>query len=202
MRGGFVRDIWYADHRDLVKWGSLVQIATRDGLKTIIQIPFLRADPRPTLSFASSGVEEEFEIPEMVWTFFRSVPDIEQLGQRSGLQVKLLSQWFEPRRRAGYVAAAVDFVQRTSGTKVVLLDPDTGIARTPKAEHAAVQDARQVWRALGRGDSLVLYQHTLRTLDWCDTSRELFGEACQIDRVETVSCQRFPGVVFHVAKKV
>ena len=37
-----MRDTWYGDRADLVKWGTLIHLAQREKLGRVVQIAFLR----------------------------------------------------------------------------------------------------------------------------------------------------------------
>lgn len=51
-----MRDIWYSDNRDLVKWGVLAHIARTQFLKTIVQVPYWRQEMRqPHFFFAKKN---------------------------------------------------------------------------------------------------------------------------------------------------
>ena len=49
----FMKDTWYGDNRDIVKWGTLAHLAARESIKTIVQIPYLRPGDRPPLQTGS-----------------------------------------------------------------------------------------------------------------------------------------------------
>jgi hypothetical protein len=194
-----LRDTWYADHRDLVKWGTLVHLAEREALNVIVQVPFLRHDPRPPLR---SG-NQEVLIARAVWEFFRDVCAVRALGERLGRSIIVVDDVFVPRERERYrqrILAALDGI---AGRRVVLLDPDTGIEPVKAApEHVTVEDVQTVWRVLRPGEWLVLYQHASRRRTWREESRGRFSAACGVLDVEEFSA---PGiardVVFHAAKK-
>jgi len=44
-----MKDTWYGDRRDLVKWGTLVHLARSEQIMTVIQVAFLRKGERPPL---------------------------------------------------------------------------------------------------------------------------------------------------------
>ena len=44
-----MQDTWYGDHRDVVKWGTLVHLARSEEIRTIVQVAFLRCAQHPTL---------------------------------------------------------------------------------------------------------------------------------------------------------
>jgi hypothetical protein len=64
-----LRDTWYGDKRDLVKWGTLAHIAQREALDLIVQVPYLRCGERAPLHTSAGAVE----IQSPIWNFFRNV---------------------------------------------------------------------------------------------------------------------------------
>jgi hypothetical protein len=64
-----LKDTWYGDNRDIVKWGTLAHLAQQESIKTIVQVPYLRAGLRSLLETKTGAVH----IDSQVWDFFRSV---------------------------------------------------------------------------------------------------------------------------------
>jgi len=84
-----VRDTWYADKRDLVKWGTLAHLAERHSLAAIVQVAYLRLGTRDPLK--EGGREIPTPLPQEVWAFFRDVTAVCSLGhllQRCSRQVR------------------------------------------------------------------------------------------------------------------
>jgi hypothetical protein len=120
-----LRDSWYGDKRDLVKWGTLVYLARYYGARTILQVPFFRSDQAFELLVDGKDVG----LPVEVWGHFRTLGDVKRLGQRCGLKIEVFDLPFASRHRASYIAAVVSAIAKQGETKIVLLDPDTGIER-------------------------------------------------------------------------
>lgn len=90
-----MQDLWFGDNLDLLKWGSLVTLAQREGVRWIFQVGFLRAGERPEVY--QDGEARKF--PDSVWQTFRSPETIQSLSApRSGLP---------PRRPAPLADAAL-----------------------------------------------------------------------------------------------
>ena len=194
-----MKDTWYGDRRDLVKWGVLVHLARREKVGRIVQVAFLREGERHPLQ-TDRG---EARIPEEVWAHFRSVTSIEALGRSTGLEIETLTRPFDGTQRANYVRWVADCLRERREKKVVLLDPDTGIEpRNVRTEHVKAAEVRCMWKALVPGDWLVLYQHRWRDDSWRETAREKFRQACGTDEVETFSAKGVAGdVAFFATKK-
>ena len=194
-----MKDIWYADKRDLVKWATLAHLARRDSLQLIVQVPFRRSSELPVLQTGNG----EIAIRREVWDFFRNVKAVEALGPRIRRRIVVLDRKFVPQQRKKYRQSVVKAVREFAEPKVVLLDPDIGIEpekATP--EHATVEDVKAVWNVLNARDWLVLYQHKWRQKDWCEKARSRFSAACEDPPVEGFRSRAAPDVVFIAARKI
>ena len=173
-----MKDSYYADKRDLVKWGALVHLACSHRIKKIVQVGFLRSDSQASLSFGS----EEVEFPTPVWKHFRSPQDIKKLGRLSDVEVVLIGKEFEPKKRCIYIENTCRSLRETNVRKIVLLDPDTGIEPDSggKDKHVFRREVSLFWQALVPGDWLVIYQHKPRGApsNWNNKPRVKFRSAC------------------------
>jgi len=166
-----VRDTWYADQRDLVKWGTLVHIADRHSLAAIVQVAYLRSGMRGILL----NGECEVPIPPAVWSFFREVNAVRRLGDFVHRQVVVIDTPFIPQRRRQYRQAVVESVRNVASSKIVLLYPDTGIAPAKfSGKHVTSEDIEAVWEVLQSGDWLAVYQHQSRSKMWKHDARARF----------------------------
>jgi hypothetical protein len=168
-----MKDTWYADNRDLVKWGVLAHLAERETLGTIVQVPYLRFGPRPPLQIDNDGA------------------------------VIVVPDEFEPADRAGYQTKVLQHLRTITGPKVVLLDPDTGLApNRAAAEHISHAEVAALWTSLNLGDWLVLYQHASRTKGWREHARDRFSDACSGTQVTVFASPKLAwDVCFLVARK-
>jgi hypothetical protein len=194
-----MQDTWYGDHRDLVKWGTLVHLARSEQTKTVIQVAFLRRAERPPLQ-TDQG---ETEIAQEVWQYLRDVNRICGLGKKTGLDIVVLDQEFDPKQRREYIREVADFLKSRPEKKIVLLDPDTGIEpEKAGAKHVKVVDIQELWKALSQGDWLVLYQHASRKTNWREITRAEFAKACGLKEVKTFEARRIASdVVFFAVNK-
>jgi hypothetical protein len=176
---------FYADTRDLVKWGSLLHLARQHRLKTILQVAFRTgADKRPMIQCGSGS----FPILAEVWTHFRNLSDIRRLGQRCGIAIQVYDVPFSPAAREPYLDDVVRRIQAIRGRKLVFLDPDTGLAAKARgSKHVTIEEAKQVWAALSPGDWLMLYQHRWRKTDWKDQARSRFR--CVVSTADILAYQ-------------
>jgi len=194
-----MRDSWYADKRDLVKWGTLAHIAEREHLPLIVQVPYSRVGLRPPLLTANG----EVPIQSAVWNFFRDLSAAERLGKTLGREIVVIPDLFDPRQRQSYSQTVVERLRTLCTQKVVLLDPDTGLAvGRPAAEHVTPADVQAIWNAINQGDWLVLYQHASRTKTWRTEARHRFAAICCVHECEVFTAPHISwDVGFFAVKK-
>lgn len=171
-----MKDTWYGDKGDLVKWGTLVHLAYCKKINKIVQVTFLRKGERPPLK-TSQG---EVPIADEVWEHFRNVESVQSLETSTGLDIQVITEPFDPLNRQNYVDIVTNTLrQQEHQKKVVLLDPDTGIEpQRAGAEHIKEDEICQVWDTLINGDWLVIYQHGFRRTDWRSIKKRQFERAC------------------------
>ena len=166
-----MKDEWYADKRDLVKWGVLLHLADRYNAETIIQVAYYRASTWADLELDG----RHLPIPEPVLDHFRRIGNIEHIDARPKIEV--LDTPFRDRRK--YAEALSNrLAQDDDAKRIVFLDPDTGLEPQARAgyEHVLESELRDIWAATRAQDVLVLYQHqTNRRGDpWIEPKRVQF----------------------------
>jgi hypothetical protein len=198
--GHSMRDTWYGDRPDLVKWGTLIHLAQKEHIKRIVQVAFFRKEKRPPLQ---AGSQNNVEIPEEVWNHFRNIRLIENLRESTSLAIEVIDQQWDSKPRQEYVQSVIELLQAKSEKKVVLLDPDTGIEpKVAKREHVKETEVRRFWKSLGQCDWLVLYQHRNRKPDWQELAKSKFQRACDSGDIKTFKADELTkDVVFFAAKK-
>ena len=148
-----MKDYWYADNRDLIKWGVLLNLAKRFNAVRILQLAYYRPS-----SFGQLIIDGEVhDIPEEVISHFRDIRDIFRMG--GGIQISVLDALFQNRR--DYAKRVLEFIGSYPDERcIVFLDPDTGLEpQKPSLNHVLNGEAQQVWGAIKSGDSLAFYQH-------------------------------------------
>lgn len=192
-----MRDTWYADQRDLVKWGTLAHLAERHSLAAIVQVAYLRPGRRNALVNGNG----EVPIPAAVWSFFRDVTAVCNLGPLLHRKIIVIDKPFMPRRRRQYREAVVESLRSVEGPKIVLLDPDTGIAPAkPSGKHATAEDIAAVWEVLQPGDWIAVYQHRSRSKTWKKDARERFAAVCG-DAVQQYAAPKIASDVLFLAEQ-
>ena len=159
-----MRDRYYSDNRDLVKWAAIVHIASEYGLRTILQVPYWRPEKKhPNFTFMGNSVP----VPKKVWMFFRGINNIVRLEREIGLSIVVFDTMFDPKQRAAYISEVKNKIMAARRPLVLFLDPDTGLQ--PKKcgpKHTATTDIQELWPLLIPGEWLVLYQHARRVSNW------------------------------------
>lgn len=197
-----MRDHWYGDNRDVVKWAALVHIAQRAQLSTILQVALYRpTDEWPTLR--SSHEEKEIELPAQVISHFRDLHDIQRLATHTGIRVEAFTVPF--RNRPAYFEDVRRRIE-SLGTAplLVFLDPDTGVApEIVGLEHVTGDEIRGVFDQMKSNDVLVCYQRARRQKDWRGDRRRAFTRALGVSSqdVERFDSDLSKDVVLFSAKK-
>lgn len=194
-----MRQQWYGDRHDLIKWGVLIHLALTRKLKQIVYVAYLRPDdPKPTIRLGRKPVS----FPEHVWKHFRHIHDIRRLARTTGLQIRLIDTPFEAKKRVAYTEAVVTAIrQDPERPRLVFLDPDTGISkRNANAKHVKPAEVQKIWSALCESDCLVLYQHANRNKRWVEGKRQEVKRAINSSNVKTFRATRgSKGVALHFA---
>jgi len=138
-----VRDTWYADNRDLIKWDVLLRLASIYEVCRILQLAYYR----PAI-FARLVIDgHEYDIPEEVIAHFRNLRHIGGIGS------KVRATVFDPvfQDRAVYQQAVLELLSAFAQERcIVFLDPDTGLEpRNPTLEHVLEPEAQAIWEVGG-----------------------------------------------------
>ncbi len=173
-----MRDKWYSDNRDLVKWGVLLQLAELYDIATILQVAYYRSTPW-------DGIEIDgrvYPLPLEVVNHFRNIKNIETL--RSKAPVRVLDA--PCHNRAQYFPCILMEIQKLpKGPAIVFLDPDTGLQPGGSAglQHVLESELRKIWHALRSGDLLVFYQHQTNRdgRPWVKEKQAQFDEAIGLE---------------------
>ena len=148
-----MRDIWYADNRDLIKWGVLFRLAERYEAARIIQVVYYRPS-----TFGQIEIDgQQVTIPEEIIAHFRNVRAVGSVDSHIRVAV------FDPvvQNRQTYLRAVLALLPAYAGERIVVfLDPDTGLEpQTPSLEHVLGTEVSAIWANMKSGDVLVFYQH-------------------------------------------
>ena len=172
-----MRDEWYADKRDLVKWGVLVELARRYGAKQILQVLYHRPTKWEPLEIDG----EKVELSSAVLQHFRDPFSVSKIECKCRIEV--FGNQFTDRNE--YLNEVLERIRLRPGLpRIIFLDPDTGLEPrgTPSPKHVLASEVKKIWMTLSPGDVLVLYQHQIREAEWIQSKKRQFEKALGIGR--------------------
>lgn len=176
-----MRDAWYSDNRDLIKWGSLLRLAKLFSATRILQLAYYR--PSEFSPLLIDG--QEHEIPEEVIAHFRNIRTVQSLSSEVRVTV------FDPilQDRESHQQTILTLLPAFQGERcIVFLDPDTGLQpENPSLNHVLDSEAQAVWDAMKTEDLFALYQHQTNRSGqpWIEEKREQLARdlAVSVDAV-------------------
>ena len=176
-----MREKWFSDNRDLVKWAILTQIAQKNGLYTILQIPYWRPEEfYPHFKFQ----DESPQVSDKVWQFFRNIHHAKSLGPKFGISINIIASEFKSDQRNEYLKEIKSEIRRLKRPLLLFLDPDTGLQPNKcKPEHTSIDEIKKLWPILQSKEWLVLYQHARRTSDWIKSIADQLSFLCNNEAV-------------------
>ena len=172
-----MKDTWYGDDRDLIKWSVLLHLARKYQAKKILQIAYYRKSDLK--SFEMDGINHS--IPEEIINHFRRVKNIENL--KLEVPIYVFDTVFDDRKV--YLSESLKFIKQFQDSNtIVFLDPDTGLE--PKRhglQHVLEYEAKTIYDNLIKGDVFVFYQHQTNRngRPWIEPKREQLARALNID---------------------
>ncbi len=189
-----MRDKWYGDKRDLIKWGVLLELARRHGAEHILQVLYFR-----NTDWGELEIDEELvKLPTEVLRHFRTTTSISSITCPA--QVETVPEIF--RDRDLYLKLVLDRIRsRARCPGIVFLDPDTGLEpRVPGLQHVLEQELAKIWIILRPGDLIVFYQHQTNRngAAWIEPKKEQFERALSIS-AGTAKLARAPKIAPDVA---
>lgn len=205
-----MRDWWYGDKRDVVKWGTIDVYARKHSISNVLQVALYRPD-RPNYHLTIDDKTEPLALD--VIRHFRDIDHIQRLAATLKLKIEVDKEAFQWRPgfrtredfRGAHFARVASKVKQYHDPVIVFLDPDTGVAPENFGyEHVTPDEIRTVFRAMKAGDLLLFYQHArLGDGDWLKSTKTEFCEAIgEGVPVETVTCNEIANdVAFFVVER-
>lgn len=197
-----MKDRWYADNRDLVKWGSITSIAKKEKISKIIQVAFYRKDDF-SKKFKINVDDIKIPFPQAVWNHFRKLEDIKRLGEALKIRIEVCKQPFQSR--VDFFNKLRNKLSKEKNRIILFLDPDTGIApkNDAKFKHVTCSEIKQVYNSLKPNDILIFYQHARRDDGWRENTKIEFEQAINTtNKIETYYSEDIvKDVAFFVVKR-
>jgi hypothetical protein len=170
-----MRDEWFGDNRDLLKWTILIEIARRHHCERILQVLYRRSTKWGQIEFDGTRIGISTEVTRR----FRDCASISHLKCEPLIEV-IAEDFKDHGRYLDCIIAQIGAWR--NGRGIAFLDPDTGLQPengTCKAEHVRSADVLRIWNHLRRGDVLALYQHALRIKDWRELKRKQLAKTLE-----------------------
>jgi hypothetical protein len=180
-----MRDQFYGDRKDVLKWTLALQAATEE--KNILYVVMYRPNK------GSHG--KDFRpvgggTPDVV-RFFDSEREKFRSGARRVMEVHalapgridLICETYEHRDRRDYFEGVRSRLAERNVDKnfLILFDPDNGIAgASAKSTHVCPEQITAVWSAMRSGDVLLVYQHQFRDREWRSKRHSVLASAIQL----------------------
>ena len=177
-----MQDRFYGDNRDLVKWGTLLELAGQYKATHILQVLYYRTNEWVPIEIDGRAVG----IAKEVIQHFRNAKSIRNL--RSDIRIEILDDEF--RNRKNYLARVLALIKEgNDGPGIIFLDPDTGLeppSHKSNLGHVLCIELNEIWKNLRTGDVLVLYQHKtgMNNKDFINPKSQEFVTAISIDRTQ------------------
>lgn len=176
-----MKDKYYADNRDIVKWGGIVHLCTENKIKHVVQVAYYRIESWNDKKMKFDG--ESIDLPAKVIKHFRDIGKIKRLGSDMGIKIDVKKDEFSHDNRESYHIDLCKCIREMKDRKIIFLDPDIGLApNVAKAGHVKPEEITKIWQSLKQKDFLVLYQHKFRKIKWINEKKEQFTKACNIDK--------------------
>ena len=170
-----MKDQWYADKRDLVKWAALFALAGDSAINNIVQIAYYT--PSKFNKISIDGKERDI-LPEII-SHFRNIHNTKNINSR--INVIVYDKPFKHDTRATFHKELIGFLKKNKQKSIIFLDPDTGLApKQPKDTHVKLNEVTLIWKELKQGDVLVFYQHRFRKKGWDQDKREQLSGAIRV----------------------
>jgi hypothetical protein len=190
-----MRDQWFGDNKDLIKWGVLLELARRYDVEHIPQVLYLTETTWEGLEIDDVLVE----LPTEVVKHFRDATSVSQM--QCAAHIEVFSKPFADRNE--YHQELLEQIQsRPKRPGIIFLDPDTGLQPAGAAglKHVLDSELTKIWQVLCPSDILVFYQHQTNrnsTL-WVDSKKAQFERALGVQE-GSAKLAHAPGIARDVA---
>ena len=175
-----MKDIWYADNKDLVKWAILFRLANKFKAERILQIAYYRQSDFKRITVNGQGLD----IPREVISHFRNIHGIENIDSK--VKVTVFNKIIQ--NRDTYLKEIIAVLSKHQHQKcVVFLDPDTGLQPLkvkPGLQHVLSKNVGKIWNKMKVGDTLVFYQHktSMNNKPWVEPKKIQMAEAIGVPK--------------------
>jgi hypothetical protein len=189
-----MRDIWYGDNKDLVKWAVLFGLAKKAAADRILQVAYWRPSTFPQVQLDNQGLDIS---PEVI-RHLRNIHNITSL--HSSVRITVIDSEFNDRDE--YLRSVLSHISGLRGERcVVFLDPDTGLEPPGGADpkHVLESEAAAIWQGLKPDDIFAFYQYqtNMAGQPWIEPKQEQLAESLGIQQ-DAIKV----GCAFSIAREV
>lgn len=196
-----MRDKWYGDNRDIVKWSSILKTAVDNEILNILHVAYYQKSPPVQVEIGGN----RFELQKEIWKHFRDIDNIRRIKKVNGktINIEVILDQFKERNE--YLSNVLNRIKRNTKPFICFLDPDTGL-EPPKSinlNHVLNNELSEVWKVLPNKSILIFYQHRNRNKDWIDEKKEQFATCIKrpTDSVDVTKSSIANDVVLFIATK-
>ena len=206
-----MKNLWYGDLKDHVKWQSLMQIA-RGAEITRVYYVVMRTESMQAgnvVSGLEGGPEVDDDISAGVNNYFRwhnVVELVKPMGAVFGIEIELEARRFTDATRAQFFERVLHKIQGPNEPTVWFFDPDTGMetaASEVGVKHVALDELRCAYGAMPAGHRLVCFQNSWRDANWRTLARQRLAGCLGIeqDQVDVYGSGNVPNVIMLAVRK-
>ena len=182
-----MRNEWYGDKRDFLKWPTLLYLANREGIRQIFQVA-MRTDaepPYPPITTLNGERVNCENFTEQVSNHFHQHNDlngIRAVGEHFGIDIVVWPETFTHANRSGYFANILAEIQKYECPTIWFFDPDTGIEPPSGANrtHVRLSELANAFQLIPEGDYLASYQHAWREENWQSQARTRLSQKLNV----------------------
>lgn len=205
-----MRNEWYGDRRDVVKWTSLLHLAQREEIDRIVQIAMCTdMEPAPPeITTLDREIVQCQAVAAQVANHFHHHNDlngIRPFGQHFGIDVEVRLAPFAHPGRGQYFDNVLNEIRASTKRTIWFFDPDTGIEPQGGAneKHVRLQELLDAFKAMRSGDYLACYQHAWREDNWQTLARNRLAARLDIakNRVEVFASDYASDVIILAVEK-
>ena len=187
-----MRNEWYGDKRDFLKWPALLSLARRQNIARIFQVAMCTdAGPTyPQINTLNGQIVECQDVSRHVADHFHRHNDlngIKAVGEHFGIDIEIWLEQFTHATRVEYFAGVLKEIRESTARTVWFFDPDTGIEPLKSAAnktHVRLLEISDAFELLRPGDYLACYQHAWHQQDWATQARARLSKQLVIDENE------------------
>ena len=207
-----MRNEWYGDKRDFLKWPSLLHIAQREGIGRIIQIAMSTDTGLVTPEITTLDREKIVQCQAVAkqaakhFHHHNNLNGIVSLGEHFNINIEVWLEKFTHATRGAYFAEVLKAIKPSKTRTIWFFDPDTGIEpqkSRPNKKHVRLQELLDAFKAMRSGDYLACYQHAWREDNWQTLARNRLAARLDIaeNRVEVFASDYASDVIILAVEK-